>query len=112
MPRILDETFDPNPQLIEEIKRNDSISFGNQISEVLIKVSSFAAPYFLRRHLLPNQKLVHKLESGELILASENVHELDIIPLVQYWIPHLVIISPSELQTKMVDKLKSYVANS
>ncbi|KMK51953.1 transcriptional regulator [[Actinobacillus] muris] len=109
MPRILEESFEPNQQLIAEIKRNDSISFGNQIGEVLIKVSEFAAPYFLRRNLLPNQKLVHKLESGELILASENVHELDIIPLVQYWIPHLVIISPSELQSSMHNKLQQYL---
>ena len=108
----LEETFEPNQQLQEEIKSNDSISFGNQLSEVLVKVSSFAAPYFLRRNLLPNQKLVHKSENGELILASENVNELDIVPLVQYWIPHLTIISPDGLQEKMVEKLKQYVANN
>lgn len=107
----LEETFEPNQQLQEEIKSNDSISFGNQLSEVLVKVSSFAAPYFLRRNLLPNQKLVHKSENGELILASENVNELDIVPLVQYWIPHLTIISPDGLQEKMVEKLKQYIAN-
>ena len=108
----LEETFEPNQQLQEEIKSNDSISFGNQLSEVLVKVSSFAAPYFLRRNLLPNQKLVHKSENGELILASENVNELDIVPLVQYWIPHLTIISPDGLQEKMIDKLKQYMTNN
>ncbi|EMY45860.1 helix-turn-helix transcriptional regulator [Glaesserella parasuis] len=111
MLKMLDETFEPNQQLQEEIKSNDSISFGNQLSEVLVKVSSFASPYFLRRNLLPNQKLVHKSENGELILASENVNELDIVPLVQYWIPHLTIISPNGLQEKMVEKLKQYIAN-
>ncbi|WP_306291869.1 WYL domain-containing protein [Rodentibacter trehalosifermentans] len=108
---ILDEFFTPNPKLIEEITKNDSLSHGNQLSEVIIKVSAFAAPYFLRRNLLPNQKLVHKAENGELILSSENVHELDIVPLVQYWIPHLVIISPSKLQGKMIEKLQSYLSN-
>lgn len=108
----LNETFEPNQQLQEEIKNNDSISVGNQLSEVLVKVSGFAAPYFLRRNLLPNQKLVHKAENGELILASENVNELDIIPLVQYWIPHLTVISPDGLQEKMVEKLKQYITNN
>ncbi len=112
MLKMLDETFEPNQQLQEEIKSNDSISFGNQLSEVLVKVSGFAAPYFLRRNLLPNQKLVHKSENGELILSSENVNELDIVPLVQYWIPHLTIISPNGLQEKMVEKLKLYIANN
>ncbi|MDD7545459.1 YafY family protein [Actinobacillus porcinus] len=108
----LNETFEPNQQLQEEIKNNDSISVGNQLSEVLVKVSGFAAPYFLRRNLLPNQKLVHKAENGELILASENVNELDIIPLVQYWIPHLTVISHDGLQEKMVEKLKQYITNN
>ncbi|MBF0751222.1 MULTISPECIES: YafY family protein [unclassified Pasteurella] len=109
---ILDEFFTPNPQLLEEITKNDSISHGNQLSEVIIKVSAFAAPYFLRRNLLPNQKLVHKAENGELILSSENVHELDVVPLVQYWIPHLTIISPSELQGRMIEKLQSYLSTT
>lgn len=112
LPKIIAKTFEPNQQLLEEIKRSDSISFGNQLSEVLIKVSGFAAPYFLRRNLLPNQKLVHKLENGELILASENVNELDIVPLVQYWIPHLTIISPDGLQENMVERLKQYIENN
>ncbi|MDD7569972.1 MAG: hypothetical protein PUJ68_08745 [[Actinobacillus] rossii] len=54
---------------------------------------------------------MYKAENGELILASENVNELDIVPLVQYWIPHLTIISPDGLQEKMVEKLKQYIAN-
>ena len=109
MLKTLNETFEPNQQFIEEIKTNDSISHGNQLSEVVIKVSSFAASFFLRRNLLPNQTLVHKTENGELILSCANVNELDIVPIVQYWIPHLTIVSPTELQSKMLEKLKIYI---
>ena len=109
MLKKLNETFEPNQQFIEEIKTNDSISHGNQLSEVVIKVSSFAASFFLRRNLLPNQTLVHKTENGELILSCANVNELDIVPIVQYWIPHLTIVSPAELQSKMQEKLKIYI---
>lgn len=108
MLKVLDETFEPNQQLLEEIKTNDSISFSNQISEVLIKVASGVAPYFLRRNLLPNQELVYKSENNELILSCKNIHEFEIVPLVQYWIPHLTIISPSELQGKLLEKLNTY----
>ena len=74
-----------------------------------MQVSKFAAPYFLRRNLLPNQELVRKLEDGGLLLASQNVNEMDIIPLVQYWIPHLVVISPVEVQNKITEKLCNYL---
>lgn len=111
MLRVLNETFEPNQQFLAEIKNNDSISHGNQLSEVVIKVSSFAASFFLRRNLLPNQTLVHKTENGELILSCANVNELDIVPIVQYWIPHLMIVSPVELQEKMNAKLRNYLGN-
>ncbi|MCW9699528.1 helix-turn-helix transcriptional regulator [Avibacterium sp. 20-129] len=106
---VLAETFTPNQQFIEEIKRNDSLSHGNMIAEVVIQVSAFASPFFLRRNLLPNQKLVHKLENGELLLAAQNVNPLDILPIVQYSIPHLVIISPQNLQIELQNNLAQYL---
>ena len=109
---ILEESFIPDAKLQNEIQTNDSISHGNQIKEVVIQVSKTAAPYFLRRNLLPNQELVRQLDDGGLILASQNVNEMDIIPLVQYWIPHLVIIAPSELQDKLTEKLQHYLSHN
>ncbi|MFZ7156604.1 WYL domain-containing protein [Avibacterium avium] len=106
---VLAEHFIPNQQFIEQIKNSDSLSHGNVITEVVIQVSAFAAPFFLRRNLLPNQKLLHKLENGELLLASENVNPLDILPIVQYWIPHLSIISPQNLQGELQNNLVQYL---
>lgn len=106
---VLEETFIPNQQFIENIRNSDTLSYGNVISEVVIQVSPFAAPFFLRRNLLPNQKLVHKLENGELLLASQNVNPLDILPIVQYWLPHLVIISPQSLQITLQKNLSDYL---
>lgn len=108
---VLPETFIPNQKFIEQIKNSDSLSHGNVIPEVVVKVSAFAAPFFLRRNLLPNQKLLHKLESGELLLSSQNISQLEILPLVQYWIPHLTIISPKNLQEELKDNLLNYLNN-
>lgn len=58
------------------------------------------AHYFTRRNLFPNQEIIRRLENGELLISCKNIHEREIIPLVQYWIPYLTIISPSELQEK------------
>ncbi|MFC0323950.1 helix-turn-helix transcriptional regulator [Gallibacterium melopsittaci] len=109
--RVLAETYIPNQKFIDEIKQNDSLSYGNQLPEVVIRVSDFAANFFLRRNLLPNQTLLHKLESGELLLSCKEVNELDILPIVQYWIPHLTIVSPNELQKRMLEKLNDYLIN-
>ncbi len=109
MLRVLNETFEPNQQFLAEIKNNDSISHGNQLSEVVIKVDASVAHYFTRRNLLPNQETIRKLENGELLLSCKNIHELEIIPLVQYWIPFLTIVSPNNLQERMISNLQKYI---
>lgn len=107
----LTETFEPNKVFLEEIKQSDSIYYGNQLSEIIIKVNAQVAHYFTRRNLLPNQEIIRQLDNGELLISCKKVHELEIIPLVQYWIPHLMIVSPSELQDCIANKLKDYIAN-
>lgn len=103
------ERFEINSQFMQEIKQSDSISHGNQISEIIIKVNKPAYPYFLRRNLLPNQELIKKLDDGGLLLQCKNINEMEIIPLVQYWIPHLEIISPVELQGKILESIERYL---
>ena len=96
---------------LTRIQNTDSISHGNQIGEIIIKVSYQVAHYFLRRKILPNQELVRNLGSGGLLLACKNINEMEVIPIVQYWIPHLRIVSPQELQEKIMIKLKNYTNN-
>lgn len=95
---------------LNEIKKSDSISHGNQLDEVIIKVNAQVARYFTQRALLPNQEIIRHIENGELLISCKNIHEMEIIPLVQYWIPHLTIVSPAYLQEKLVNKLKDYVS--
>ena len=108
---VQSDTFTHNPELLAAIHGNDSISHGNQLAEVIVQIAPKAAPYFQRRQLLPNQELIRKLDDGGLLLACKNINEMEIIPIVQYWIPHLIIISPSELQEKLIGRLKAYLAD-
>lgn len=101
--------FEFSQALHDSLFEGESIYFGNQLNEVIIQVSSTAAPYFLRRNLLPNQSLVKELDNGGLLLSSRKVGEMEIVPIVQYWIPHLTIIDPPALQEKMMAKLREYV---
>ncbi|KYK79327.1 WYL domain-containing protein, partial [Aggregatibacter actinomycetemcomitans] len=92
--------------------QSDSISHGNQLDEVIIKVDAKVAHYFTRRALLPNQEIIRHIENGELLIACKNIHEMEIIPLVQYWIPYLMVISPREMQKKITHKLQQYLISN
>lgn len=108
--QTLSDTFTHNPELQEAISDNDSISHGNQLNEVVVQIAAKAAPYFMRRDLLPNQEIVRRLEDGGLLIACKNVHEMDIIPTVQYWLPYAHIVSPAEVQQKIEQRLRDYLA--
>lgn len=106
---VTTDTFQCCEHLKAEIIGTDSLFFGNQINEIVLQVDAKVAGYFERRDLLPNQELVRRLDSGDLLLACRDIHPREVIPIVQYWIPHIRVISPSEVQDQIEDVLKKYI---
>lgn len=106
---ITDEHFDCDEAIKDSLINTDSLFFDNHIDEIVLQVDASVAGYFERRDLLPNQELIRRLDSGDLLLACKNVHPREVVPIVQYWIPHIYIISPSKLQTQMQNQLKGYL---
>ena len=103
------ETFECSEDIKSEIVATDSLFIGSQISEIVLQVNAKVAGYFERRDLLPNQELVHRLDSGDLLLVCKEVHPRDVIPIVQYWIPHVRVISPNSFQRQMEEVLRGYL---
>lgn len=103
---ITNECFECDEQIKADLISTDSLFFDNHINEIILQVNAEVASYFERRDLLPNQELVRKLDNGDLLLICKNVHPREVVPIVQYWIPHIRVISPSSVQTQMQDLLK------
>lgn len=100
-PKPLEQTFKPNIPTLDKINSYDSIYFEGVIDKVVLTVNTCVSEYFLRRALLPNQSQVEETLDGMLTITCCNVHERDILPLVQSWLPHVTINEPSELQDKL-----------
>lgn len=107
--QVSDDFFTPDKEIAEYVRETDSIYFGNQHVEVIIKISAKASGYFKRRALLPNQEIVRELEDGTLLLACNDVSPMEILPIVQYWIPHVHIVSPEDWQDKIRQQLVEYL---
>mgnify|MGYP003645734919 CR=1 FL=1 len=76
--------------------------------EVVLKVSPEVAHYFKRRQLLPEQVIDKELENGELIISSEISYDLQIVPLIKYWMPHLQVITPIEIHEQVIADIERY----
>ena len=98
-----DATIDK--QLAEE----DGIWLSDAKQEVVLKVNADVAGYFKRRKLIANQVIEKELEDGGLIISAKIAHANQILPIVRYWIPHIRIISPEELQVEIDKSLNEYL---
>lgn len=107
--KMLNEPFKPDPQIVEKIEKSQSIYFEELIDEVLLKIDAKVAVYFTRRQILPNQEVLQELSDGTLLLLCRKVHEQEILPFVQHWIPHIDIISPDILKQHLATTLQHYL---
>ncbi|NAW88809.1 helix-turn-helix transcriptional regulator [Photobacterium halotolerans] len=103
------EHFDYDQSVAEKIKEQDTIWFGQPIFNVTLEVSRDIAFYFERKALLPKQEIVEKRPDGSLIISSSAWNYNQIAPIVQYWIPNVRIIYPSELDSYIRKNIMSWI---
>ncbi|MEI6268452.1 MAG: WYL domain-containing protein [Methylococcaceae bacterium] len=92
-----------------QLTEDDGIWLSDAKQEVVLKVRAEVAGYFKRRKLIANQVIEKELEDGGLIISAKIGHPNQILPIVRYWIPHIRIISPEELQVEIDKSLNEYL---
>lgn len=106
---ISETSFTADPNIEKILIDEDSIWLGEK-KEIVLKISKDVASYFKRRKLIANQIIEKELEDGGLILSATVGHPNQILPIVRYWIPHIRIISPENLQKEINTELSAYLS--
>lgn len=107
--RFLDKQFTPDHRIDKTLAEEDGIWLSEDKKEIVLKIAHEVAGYFKRRKLIANQIIEKELEDGGLIVSARVGHANQIIPIVRYWIPHIRIISPEDLQHEMEQELADYL---
>lgn len=103
------QLFTPDVALLQGIKQEESVWGSEEKFEVVLKVSADVAEYFQRRQLLNHQIIEKQISDGSLIISTQISHKTEIIPVVQYWIPHMKIIAPESLQKELEQGIKNWL---
>ncbi|OHE10063.1 MAG: transcriptional regulator [Sulfurimonas sp. RIFOXYD12_FULL_33_39] len=102
------KTFTPKKEFLEQIAKNDTNWFSDELIEVTLQIDAKAKDYFLRKEILPNKKIVE--QNDEYLVVSTKVsYDDEVLRLVKYWIPYIRIISPIYLQERLEEVLKEYI---
>ena len=104
--------FIPDQDIVKVVEDDDSIWFGQDKQEIILSIDSQVAFYFKQRSILPEQQIVRELGDGGLLVSSKINHDMQLLPLIRYWIPHLKIVNPGRLQDEMEKGLNEYISSN
>lgn len=104
----LDESFEIPKEFEAKIAKVNSICFRLDAKPMTVRpwVNKEVAPYFERKPL-KTQVVEARDKDGSIVIAVEITHEMEILPLVQWYIPHIRILEPSSLVDKLYSKLEN-----
>ncbi len=92
---------------------DDSISIWfsqeNEPFEVKLYADSSCAKFFKRRPL-PTQSILSVESDGSIEFTLKITHEMEILPIVKYWIPHLFVVEPLWVKEFLKEDLEKYLS--
>jgi len=74
----------------------------------VLRASGFIVRYFEdgMKKFLSTQQYQEKLDDGSIIFTIEYTQDIEVLPLIQSWMPNLTILEPQELKDTYFKKLK------
>lgn len=103
-----EKSFTPKNEFKEIINNPNNKWFSKNKTKVILEIDSSASEYFLRRELLPHQVIL-KHTKKKLVVQTTVAYDEEILRVVRYWIPHITIVEPMELDEKLREGLSSYL---
>lgn len=104
-------SFNIDSKLEELLKNSISIWFQENIEpfEVKINVSNVVSKYVQRKPIAPTQIVESVYEDGSMDIVVKVTHEMEVLPLVKYWIPYMKVLEPKWIDEIITKDLKNYL---
>ena len=108
---LCSKTFHRNVQAENHIKNFQSLfqDFNQPNYEVVIRVNKKVARYFRVKKHLSSQQILQTHSNGDLTISYQINNDMEIIPLIKTWIPHLKVISPKRVHQKISKEIKTFI---
>lgn len=107
---VSERVFEVSIKIQERLKSAHNVWFQlGKTTKVNLLIDKSVSKYFLRKPM-PTQILKGKHTNGDLEIQIEISHEMEITPLIFYYLPHIKVLSPTHLQDKVISTLKEYLA--
>ncbi|MFA5461167.1 MAG: WYL domain-containing protein [Sulfurimonas sp.] len=107
---ITDKIFETDKKLDTLLDASISIWFQRDVEPFEVKLfANKVATKFFKRRPLTTQSIETLSQDGTMEFVVKITHEMEIIPIVKYWLPHLRVIEPQWIQDIIDEDLKGYL---
>lgn len=94
----------------EAYGRNGSWDSSSQKQRVHCYIKAEVASYFQSNKVLhPTQQIINEHADGSIELECHISHEMELLPRIQQWLPHIFIIDPKPLREKLLSNITHYL---
>ena len=96
---ITDKIFQTSPKLDALLENSISVWFNENVEpyRVYLQVSEVVAKYFKRKPISKTQVIESLYSDGSMDVSVEITDDMEIIPFVKYWIPHIRVLDPQRI---------------
>ena len=102
--------FTTDAKLEDLLENSVSVWFQKDVEpfEVKIYANKFATKYFQRRPL-PTQSIESIGQDGTMEFIVKITHEMEILPIIKYWLPHMRVLEPEWINEMIEEDLRGYL---
>jgi predicted DNA-binding transcriptional regulator YafY len=109
--KILNELFDA-PEDIEMLLDNAIniwFDIDNEAFEVILFLDKHAAKIIKRKPISKIQRVLTEYKDGSCDVSLMITHDREIISIVQYWLPHIKVVSPESIKQFVLKSCKKFI---
>ena len=108
---IKEKTFAADAKLDTLLENSISVWFDEGIEpyRVTLELSGSVAKYFKRKPLSKTQKVEEVRNDGSMVVSVEITDDMEIIPIVKYWMPEMQVVAPERIRNRIEKTLRLYL---
>jgi predicted DNA-binding transcriptional regulator YafY len=108
---VSDVHFTLDEDLIEKFGSAINAYFDPLASFISVRLllGASVSKYFLRKPISSSQRVIKEYENDEVEIELRISNEMEIIPLIQRYLPHIIIVEPESLANSVLENIEKYL---
>lgn len=109
--QMQDEIFEANKEVEALLDNSISVWFEQNVEpyKVTLSIAGEIAKYFQRKPISKSQVTQSLSEDGSMVVTVDITNDMEIIPLVKYWMPHIQVLEPKRISKAVGRDIREYL---